>query len=376
MIGDVQARPAMRFNVEGWDPAYGSSLELEDYLGESTARVDPTVEEAVGRWRPLDPDPGRPVPEALLFVDGVRRIEAQIWIDDHANGAPPASATAALCASYAAGVVCCCRQQAHLVLAERRRGLFTIAAHATNISTWAGDYVVSRTAPSAGVPLAMTLSQALQRRLAEIELETAIAARDAVHQHGAPPGGDLLVIDGPLRGRQHLPRAIGYIKSHRSTYLPAGLNAVVGSLAAGQRTPVFLMGTSWDRHSWYLRLPAAAGAPWAGIVRVECSADLPLAEVLELAGLSQLCLGRFASTEYKDGRAPQNLYPIAGLERELRRRLGDARLLYRALRQAASRDRSLPGRPPRAQPTCRPASLARDEGSQSSGPDVLARNSA
>ena len=34
----------MRFSVDAWDPAYGSSLELEDDLGESTARVDVTVE--------------------------------------------------------------------------------------------------------------------------------------------------------------------------------------------------------------------------------------------------------------------------------------------------------------------------------------------
>ncbi len=95
------------------------------------------------------------------------------------------------------------------------------------------------------------------------------------------------------------------------------------------------MGTSWDRHSWYLRLPGPSGPPWAGIVRIECSADLPVPEVIELAALSQLCLGRFASAAYKDARAPQNLYPIAGLERELRRRLGDPRLLYRALRQTA-----------------------------------------
>jgi hypothetical protein len=39
--------------------------------------------------------------------------------------------------------------------------------------------------------------------------------------------------------------------------------------------------------------------------------------------------------EFKDSRAPQNLFPIAGLERALRRRLGDPGLLYRALRTAA-----------------------------------------
>jgi hypothetical protein len=109
----------------------------------------------------------------------------------------------------------------------------------------------------------------------------------------------------------------------------------VGKLTPGQRTPVFLMGTSWDRHSWYLRLPCAPGAPWAGIVRVECAADLRRSEVIRLADLSQACLGRFASAPYKDSRAPQNLYPIGGLEHELRHRLGDQRLLFRALSQAA-----------------------------------------
>ena len=60
------------------------------------------------------------------------------------------------------------------------------------------------------------------------------------------------------------------------------------------------------------------------------------ADVVRLAGLSQGCLARFASTRYKDPRAPQNLYPISGLERELRRRLGDPRLLYRALSRSAA----------------------------------------
>jgi hypothetical protein len=96
------------------------------------------------------------------------------------------------------------------------------------------------------------------------------------------------------------------------------------------------MGTSWERHSWYLRLPCPIGSPWTGIVRIECGADLKRDTVIALANLSQVALPRFASTEYKDARAPQNLYPIAGLERQLRRRLGDPRLLYRALRQAAT----------------------------------------
>jgi hypothetical protein len=331
--------PAMRFTVDAWDPSYGTNLELEDFLGESTASVDVSVELPAGQWRAIDPDSGGPVPAALLFVDGVRRVEARVWIEDGAPaGGQPGEASVGLCASYAAGVVCCCGQQAHLVQFETRRGLFTVAPRADSIVTWAGEYTACRTAASADRPLSVTLSQALQRRLGEVEVRTAVEARAAIAGHGVPEGGDLLVVDGPLRGRQHLPRALGYIKSHRSTYLPPELNALVGTLSPGQRTPVFLIGTSWDRHTWYLRLPVAAGpavAPWAGIVRIECSADLPAGEVIGLAALSQACLGRFASAEYKDARAPQNLYPIAGLERELRRRLGDPRLLYRALRLTA-----------------------------------------
>jgi hypothetical protein len=349
----------MSFSVDGWDPSYGASLELEGQLEESTARIDAGVELPVDRWRPIDPDATGPLPEALLFVDGVRRVEAQVWIDGDAGagdlpvdamtgevqpGIPasgvPGEPTAALCASYAAGVVCCCAAGAHLVAAEVRRALFSAAPHASDILTRAGGYKAHHVRiKRAGAPVMTALSQSLQRRLAEVEADVAKAARDAAGTerigHPRESTSDLLIVDGPLLGRQHLPRALGYIKSHHATYLPPDLNAVVGALAPGQRTPAFLMGTSWDRHSWYLRLPGPKGAPWSGVVRIECPATLPVDEITRLAGLSQRCLGRFASAPYKDSRAPQNLYPIAGLERELRRRLGDPQLLYRALREAA-----------------------------------------
>ena len=348
----------MSFSVDGWDPSYGASLELEGQLEESTARIDAEVELPADRWRPIDPDTNGRLPEALLFVDGVRRVEAQVWIDDAprpADDGPPAAArgddlpgeaTAALCASYAAGVVCCCAAGAHLVVAKLRRGLFSVAPHASDILTRAGGYKAHHvTVKRAGAPVMTTLSQSLQGRLAEVEAIAAAEARGMSGDAGTAPAGhpanstsDLLIVDGPLRGRDRLPRALGYIKSHHATYLPPELNALVATLTPGQRTPAFHMGTSWDRHSWYLRLPGPAGSPWAGVVRVECPADLPVAEVTRLAGLSQRCLGRFASAAYKDSRAPQNLYPIAGLERELRRRLGDPRLLYRALREAAGPD--------------------------------------
>jgi hypothetical protein len=352
----VRPTPPMRFHVDGWDPGYGSSADLEDELGDSTAEVTVDVEIDEARWAPI-PATVLPAPAAVLFVDGVRRIEARLWIDDrpdpaaaHAAGATAAVATdasAAICASYAAGVMCCCDHRAHLLTIESRRGLFTVAPHAVDVATTAGVYQACHTAGDDQTPLSVTLSAALQRRLAQVELITAVAARAALAEHladdhagrsatGTDGAEDLLVIDGPLRGRQHLDRTVGFIKTHQRRYLPPTLHALVSTLRAGDRTPVFLMGTTWDRHSWYLRLPGTAGGPWSGIVRLECSADLSRDAVLALANLSQSVLCRYASTEYKDARAPQNLYPIGGLERELRRRLGDPRILYRALRRAAA----------------------------------------
>jgi hypothetical protein len=316
----------VKFAVDPWSPSYGTSLDAE--LGESAAQVALDVEIPGSEWRPVAPDPAAVAPAAVLFVDGVRRVDAQVWVEDGAD----AAASPALCASYAAGVVCCCRDSgAHLLTSEVRRGLFTTAESAADVVTPAGTYRATRTAGRADIAPAQVLSLAVQRELGDTELAAAAAARTG---HGGED--DLLVVDGPLRGRQHLPRAIGFVKSHRSDYLPPPLGGLVAELRTGERTPVFRLGSSWERHTWYLRLPCRPGAPWAGIVRVECSAELAAADAVALAARSQVTLPRFASTEYKDSRAPQNLYPIAGLERELRRRLGEPNLLYRALRRAAA----------------------------------------
>jgi hypothetical protein len=332
--------PAMRFHVEGWDPGYGAAVETltgEDALTESSARVEVAVEVPAESWHPVAPSTGVAVPAALLFVDGVRRIDAQVWIEEPTpDGSPATSASPGLCASYAAGAVLCRAGEARVLMHASRRGLFTVAPHALDLPTGAGTYRAHHTTAGAATPAPIALSAALQQRLGELEIATAVAARAELAALGVPAGDDLLVVDGPLRGRQHLPRSLGYIKSHRATYLPAALNAVVARLAPGERTPVFHMGTSWDRHSWYLRLPCRPGAPWAGVVRVECGADLDRATVVGLANATQALLPRYAGVAYKDARAPQNLHPIAGLERELRRRLGDPRYLYRHLQSAAA----------------------------------------
>jgi len=320
-----QPQAWVSFTVDPWDPGYGLAFSDEmdgGALQESSAELILDLELPAGQWRPVDPDPAPVLPSTVLFLDGVRRIDASIWV--HGQSLQPMPGIAA---SFAAGLVSC-DGTARIVGAAVERGLFTTAADATDIVTRHARYP-ARLA-KAGSNGHDPLSLALQQRLADAEIQLAMAFRA---QH--PAGDDLLVVDGPLRGRTHLDRTVGYVKTHHASYLPTAQAAVVAALTPGQRTPVFLMGTSWRRDSWYLRLPGPHGAPWSGVVRLECSADLPPVQATALADLTARLLPPLASSAHKDPRAPQNLVPIGGLERQLRHRLGDQQLLYRSLRAAA-----------------------------------------
>ena len=145
-----------------------------------------------------------------------------------------------------------------------------------------------------------------------------------------------MVVDGPLSGRQHIAGAVGVIKSHGAGVPPARSASTGRPVGTGARTPVFAIGGRWSRYSWYLRLPGGVDAPWAGVVRVECTTDISGPGAIEFADTVGVTISRYASEPYKDPRAPQNLYPIGGLERDLRHRLGDSRLLFRGLRAAAA----------------------------------------
>jgi len=312
------------FTVEPWDPGYGMAFSAEpdgDAMAESSAELDLGLEVEASRWQPIDADPTTRLPAMVNFLDGVRRIDARVWV--HEDGTQPVPGIAA---SLAAGLVCC-DGQARITDVTVERGLFTAAREPGGIVARTVRYSAYR-APGWALD---QLSLAMQQHLAKAEVQLAQRFR-AEH----PDAGDLLVVDGPLRGRTHLDRTVGYVKTHHASYLPNEQARVVAALKPGQRTPAFTMGTSWRRHSWYLQLARTPGVPWSGVVRLECSPDLPREQVTELAGMTAVLLPPLASTPHKDPRAPQNLVPIGGLERQLRHRLGDQQILYRALRAAST----------------------------------------
>jgi hypothetical protein len=308
---------SMRFFVDPWDPAYGASLDTE--LTTTTAPVTLDIERSPERWEPIAPNANTKVPECVVFVDGVRRLEARTWIDVAGGSAEPG-----IFASYAAGAVRC-DHTARVTEVIVGRGVYSPAPALANVVTRCGTFEAATTRDATPE----SLMYAVHEQMSEREVCVAERARRA--------GDELLVLDGPLRKRGHIPDAVGLIKSHHVRYLEGEADAVVGRLRPGERTPVFLVEAQpFSRYSWYLRLPGPEGSPWAGIVRCEATGALATENVIALADTIAAALPRFASEPHKDSRAPQNLYPIAGLERELRRRLGDQPLIYRALRVASA----------------------------------------
>jgi hypothetical protein len=304
---------------DSWGDGYGASVDIED--GPATDRsgdVDEQVERKLSDWTAIEPPTALASPAVVSFVDGVMHNDARGWLTDEAGDAHPV-----LAASYAAGVVRCDRRRgvAEVTSALVERALLTALPDATSIGTGPARYVAHRASRDAAEHLDRDLSKLLVALELRASREAGVAASD----------GELLVVDGRLRERRDLPDAIGYIKTQHSNYLKPPQIRVVTGLPVGHRTPVFAFAGLF---SWYLRLPGPTGSPWGGIVRVECSDRITATDAIRLAQLSAVTLPGYASRAYKDPRAPQNLIPIAGLERRLRSLLGDSRLLQRSLRAA------------------------------------------
>ncbi|MGF1595904.1 MAG: hypothetical protein ACFCVK_03085 [Acidimicrobiales bacterium] len=307
----------MRFAVESWDPAYGVSAD-EAALEPAATPVDAAVEVPLDRWGPVTPDPDLEA-VSICFVDGVRRIDTRVWIDEDDLVHP------GICATVAAGVVHCETGRAAVGAVLVERGLYTAAGGAESIEAGlAGRYELQKTRGDDDAHLYLGVHDHMT------ELERAVSDELS--------GEQLVVFDGPLRGRDAA-TGVGFIKTQHRQYLESTQQRVVSRLADGQRTPLFSIasGDRFGRWSWYLRLPGPRSHPMSGIVRLELPEMGDAESAAARADVVSAALPRFASEAHKDARAPQNLYPIAGLERQLRRRLGDPHLLERELRVAASR---------------------------------------
>lgn len=301
--------------VEPWSPEYGSSTEVDPALATSEEEVDPFVE--MSRWSAISPGT-QPLP-AVAFIDGVDRVDARAFFRTSSDGLVPG-----LFGSVGAGAV-----------------LFDGGSRfdACHVERWAVFGAGRRPELKTGYPSTEYRSRSitgdrteelradLQRAREELEVRL---ARELAER------GLLVLADGPLRLRESL-EVVGYIKSHQKTYLGAEQQEVAVGLRSGQRTPIFQFGRVRPRYSWYSRLAELGDRhPWAAIARCEVSTTVGLDHAAGLADLVTHHLPRFASKPFWDTRAPQNLVPIASLERRLWRLLGDRELVMRRINSAVT----------------------------------------
>jgi hypothetical protein len=312
-------RAMARIFVEGWSPEYGAPLDPDEALAPAEGSVDTTVE--VSEWEPI---PG--VDDGctrIAFVDGVRRIDARLTLDDPAEGP-----VAGICGTFAVGATVWDRARVRSSVDRVRVERLAIIAGGRPERLPAVDldppYITTTTASHD--PVAPIVELQTRMRRAEGETASDLADQDC-----------FVLADGPLNDLRP-GRVVGYVKSHRVSYLPPERNAVVAALAPAARTPLFTI-SDYKRYSWYVRLATLSGGhSWTGVVRCEASGQLPIADVRAIADRTAAVLPTVASEPHVDPRAPQNLVPIAALERELRHRMGDQRLVFRAVRAAVMRE--------------------------------------
>lgn len=306
----TNGRPTI--TVEEWAATYGSPylVVADDAIADASLVED-------GTELRFHSPAARPMPR-LAFVDGVRRIDARLWIRDGdrlAGGAAGSHACGAVLAEPGERLVFGPVNVDRLAIAGG--GLLAQLPHT-------GGFRYRPVSIAGDEPDSPTME--LQSRMRQAEGRLAEELADA---------GRLVIVDGPLnyvRSRD-LP-VVGYVKTHHRALLAPELHARVPDLGPGERTSLFRLGA--DRYACYLRLvpPPPVAGPWSGIVRLEVPQSAGLATAVATVDAVAVAIPLYAGLPGRDPRAPQNLQPVGALETHLRHLLGDPRLAIRAVRDA------------------------------------------
>jgi hypothetical protein len=272
----------------------------------------------------------------MVFVDGVRRIDARVLVE-RAQAPKTTDDTDegwshGLFGSFAVGSAVV-TSSGHATWGVPRVG--RILATGGGVA-WGGLVSVASGTAYRPVSVSDTDSEAplralqAQMRAAEAEVARSVAA-----------DGALIVVDGPLAfDAPNGALMLGYVKRIHELYI--GKEArVLRRLGTRERSPIFALRASnrFARLSWFVRVgvPRQGESDLTGLVRVEVSERVGLAEARRLADVSAHVLPRLVPTRARDPRAPQNLLPIGALESHLRRLLGDGRLARRHLQTLLAR---------------------------------------
>jgi hypothetical protein len=313
----MQTEPRIR--LDPWSVEYEGAIQIADE-GQEPARVDIRVESPI--WSAVRPV-AAPAPPVLAFVDGVRRIEHRLLVEEGDR------TVFGLLGSYGVGatVVDGAARVAHESIGRVAvtGGGLRIAPFAAPIGDGRGGVIFEAVSEPQNTPAAPVEGLQNAMRASEAGLAERLAAEVTV-----------VFLDGPLTYVTAGARGpvVGFVKRLLRSYLDPAATALLPRLGVGERTPLFLVeATREPRYSWYLRI--GEGRPidsaLTGIVRLEAPSRPGLDATRDLADLSARELPRFASDPGRDPRAPQNLVPIGALEGRLKHLLGDHAVIRRAI---------------------------------------------
>jgi hypothetical protein len=318
----------MRIVLDPWGGDYGSQVATSHEVDAEEAVVQALEDEGEAcPWKPIDPAPTIS-PQETIVVDGVMRSDASGMVEDGERRA------LALFGSFAAGAVAINSQVR--VVGTRVERLFIAGGNwptPEDVEVPAGrSACLCYRGFSSKAETYDDLREALVTEMRRAEAQVAEALSGS---------GRLVFADGSLKFFGGASSVVGVIKTIHKLYLPPKRAAILGRLQAGQRTPFFCIeskrkGTGYKVLTCYLRLasPQPIEIPFAGLVRLEVNpSQHEHGNVSDLFHQAAVKVRELASRAPKDPRAPQNLVPIGGLERQLRHKLGDAQLVLRGIKQ-------------------------------------------
>jgi hypothetical protein len=299
-----------------WSASYGNPY-LEPPGAAPDVDLAPIVEDGgVLRARDVPPAPG----VTMAFVDGVRRMEAHLTLEQ------AGTVTRAVAGAHGVGAVVCTPDEVPR----------WDSCRATRYVVWEGGEAMPLTEGS-GFSWQLDSLPPGAAATAEVRLQSLMRDAERDLAEDLAQEGRVVVLDGPLtRVRTQGKRVVGYVKTHWRIPLDDAGRAVVAGLQTGQRTS--LLAPRDDVYTTYLRLPSAATAgTWGATVRLEIPTHVGVTQAAAWADQACALLPRYAGVAHIDPRAPQNLQPVAALERHLRHLLGDPGLATRAVRAAVAR---------------------------------------
>jgi uncharacterized protein len=308
-----------QLTLDPWPTEYESAFQIEGFdEDDHEAKIDADVE---GAWEPVA---RRPLakPDNLYFIDGVRRIEARVIVNDGSG-----KIIRGLFGSAAVGAVSVKGTRCSF----ENIGVTRLLVVGSGFRPQSERLTVGNTSL-----LFEPLPVPDQSPVGPITgLQNSMRSREAILGEEIAGNADCVFADGPLTYFSTLMQTtVGVIKRLIEPYLNATQFDLVRRLQAGQRTPLFVITKEkYTRYSWYLRVsqPRAMDHDLTGVLRLEVRSGAGVEKAKQLADLSASCIPTFAGESFRDPRAPQNLLPIGALESELRHYLGDALTIRRAI---------------------------------------------